>query len=1657
MDLYDIVRLSETENEDLDGKSAFITRIRASASDTYDLFFPGDDHTKPAFLTYNELVPEKGNVKNIIVSDSLKNPYKTLSETLNLAKGSLLVGVLRSDPTKNDPLQVIRFTDNNLVVTRTNDPTEQVIDIPLDNGIGIGSIYGFLQPAIINDDDDSEPTISPEKQAFIERIKDIPELRIIYTKTPLINERTEIPVVGGTQDVSRLTGQLVSAIRAIDSKDKVDNTRIQSLIKETTIHNGTERVIVDQDTPIMIRSKQSFPPWIIPVDSSRLDGIITDKLPSDRIIDESETDRKKPFHIFNKTTGAGLKLPPAKGDHLQQVLTRMEVIVSKDPPVTTDKAYTSKYTTDFYRKRILLPTIPNSCSRTPFSSSFREPDYYNPERVIVLPPSSYSPSNAKLIHKLNENPWLSKSVIDPDAIVESAISLTNTIIRTPYSLSKGAIASEEHILASVSPTIEAILSLPMHNGSLDEIGRKGVAYGYDTHGIFTHDERVIASAYFKIASERINTILKEKDAIVPIYSVSPSGLYKSLKDLHTLYPNTLGLINNQEALDRVIQTDGDYGSVLMGMLGADEYTSMDTQIREIIKKSEGNRTRIHEEMSMIQGKLKGLEDALRTLPKIAKHYGSRKEVEKAKGTIPLWDEHLDDDPDKKLYYSDRFRKIVGKILNDMQASGELDEILRKENIGETSAADAAAAIAVIGDDSTKEERWNTEDIIRKIPAERLEDAVREDLNRYNLTVGESARLTGERFETIVQRVILGGRPVREGDIALITRHLRTAAYKWDNKNAKWIALREDEAIFAGNDAIPSPNPTKIFTKTLHLNKEYRQLSKMKDDLEMIARRPDMMADPDKLNASLNSLIDSVSERADKRIAFLQRNRVIDEIPFLYDRSKYITQRYSYEAKEIPEDGEPDSRITRSELKRARLYATLQTDMDLDLFEAGYGAIGEDITSSKKGDRFGSAGEIGSTDPILKITNERNGSSTFISEVTGRERIVRVYLATIAFMETLLRTPLTHNEIIICLKEVGSVLPIKANNRDAIQRGVAIYCTIVCTRLNNKVLIPKTDGETPPPTQTTLPSYRVPFLKGEPNGILPFIVSVLTKVSKKSVEGRSTTTFAVILKYIGKVGLTTSRENTESTIISRLRDIISRISKTTPSLISRVLQMRTKRIQETDTEKGLRIANKWETLPIIHNPHPESLIVEVSRKLLQDTELLLKDPQGEPYPANSGLSLPIHTPELKTILEKIHNTYSEKIQELLYSRDIESFAQRSVVLTSPAPAFIGVLRDRIPTTPLTDAEAPDTEYATPYAIGSMEKSGVNTRARELLDTLIREVLQDGEIGLIGRGSTKPIDALQRPLRSPEDMNGALKSGLIAYNDALILATEQYIRSLKSKSEPISCEETLYPAQYKKYPSGSRSIPIYTCHEIIQGLLGGVSPLSVEYSKTTVAQGGVRNTVLTGENTYFARISELSSLLDDLRIRSIDRILDLQSIAIRIRKELSNTQDTISQDEMMDIMYKALNEGSEKEEILMSIEMYVTLLAHTSDVFDRTRDTSLVHTDVNDAILDEELNHDRERERQRFIYQLEALDPERRELARASRALGVDLAGTIARDPRKFNAEYYEMVNSLVATQEMQENAPDNATRYGDRQDMEWDHDARDGAFEGVDQIEGLDYD
>lgn len=1619
MDLYDIVRLVIPDNEDLDGKSAFVTRIPASASDVYDLFFPGDDSAEPAFLTYNETSPEKGTVPNVVTDDSLKNPYKTLAETLDIKQGSYLAGTLRENPSKTHALQVVRFTDTSIIVTRTNTSTEQTIEIPMENGIGVGSIYGFLRPAVVGDD--SEPELDPEKKAFLERINDIPDISIIYTKTPLIQERTEIPTIGGTHDMSRLTGQIVSAIRAIDSKDKTDNTRIQNLIQETTLYNGDSRVIIAQDEPIMIRSKLPFPPWMIPIDESRVDGIVTSQNTSERIQDEREVNRKRPYHLLNKITGSGLRMTPARGDGIQEIPERMEVIFSKEPPVDISKPFKGTYTTDFYRKRVLLPAVPNACSRTPISSSFRDPDYYKPGGTVVLPPRHYAPPMSPLLHRMSGNPWVSPTSIDPDSMVESSVPLSNTLIVSRFLLPPESIGSVRAMMSYTSPRLESVLTLPMSHGGIDEIGRKGVAYGFDKHGILTHSERVIASSYLKIAKNRIRERLGDRDVLVPLYSVSPKGLYKDLGDLQLLYPTILGLISKEEALDRIIQTQGDHGRVLLGMMGADEYTSMDSTIRDIITNAEGKRIRVREEMADVQSRLRELETTLRTLPMIAKHYGSRKEVEKAKGSIPLWDEHLDDDPDKRIYYSDRFRKIVGRVLNEMQSMGEL-EIRGGEDTGD--------------------------DLIGKIPPEKLEEAVREDLNRYNLSVGETAQITGERFDTMVQRIILGGRPVREGDVALITRHLRTAAYRWDEKNLRWNPIRDDEDIFAGDDINPKANSTRIFTKTLHLNKEYRQLSKTRDDLEMIAKRPEIMTDPEKLTESLNTLVENVSKNADSRIVYLQRNRVIDEIPFLYDRIEYTNIRYSYE---IPEDGEEDSRISRADLRRARVEATLETDTDLDLFEAGYGAI---LPTTE---RFGSAGSILANDPVLKITNERMGPSTFISEVSGRDRLKRVFLATIGFMEILLRSPLTQGEVVMSAREVDTILPVKATNRDAIQRGVGVYCAMIGSRMSSSVLIPKSEGETPPPVKNTLPSYRVPFRDTEDDGLLEFIVRVLTKSARMSVEGRSTTAFSVILKNIGRVGVTRTREDPDGkSAITRLRDIISRISRGSPSITARVLQTRTQKIRVTDTEKGLRMVKRWETIPIIHNPHPESSIIRIARDLLQDVEVFLKDEQGNPYPANSGLELPINTPNVIYALEKIHNTRSENLQELFYSRRLESVApMQSLVVTGPAPAYIGVIRGRIPTVPLTDMEAPTTSPVTPEPMGSITPRDIRGRAGELLKDLIDEILREGEIGHLSRVDSRPMNSLNRELRAPEDTNGALKGGFIAFHDAVLLAIQQYSRILLGENEPTSCEQILYPSEYSSYQKGSREIPIYTAHEIVKGLIRGISPLSIQYSKRTYPEkGGSRNTVLTGDTTYFARVREIVGILEDLSVRTVDI---LAQIVGNIRTLLSDLPDVVTRPQLMDVVYSVLNEGSDIPEKIMGIELYLTLLGHSSNIFQKTPDLSLIHSDINDTILDEELNYDRERERQRFIYQLEALDPERRELARASRALGVDLAGTVAKDPRKFNAEYYQITNSLVATQEMQDQVPEMSGAYGDQGDVQGARDAVEGAFEGVDQIEGIDFD
>lgn len=1648
MELYDIVTLIAPGDDDLDGKNAFITRVKASASDSYDLFMPASEDSGPRFLQYNDSKPEKGDVQGVITDDSLKNPYKTLTETLQIEGGSLLVGTLRNTPTQTHPLKVIRITDNALVVFRTDDITETPIELPLENGIGIGSVYGFLQPAL--DPDDTEPVVHPDKQAFLDKLSGAKDITVVYTKTPVIPEIIEKQVVGGTNDLSRLTGQIVGAIQALDSNSKIDNTRIHSLIEDTTINVGDGRAIRNQYAPIMIRANMALPPWIIMVDESRPDGIVSDLPTAERIIDENEVNRRVEYHIYNRESGAGLQLPMASGTGNQEVTERMEVIFPQEDAIEISKDFgknTHAITSAFPRKRVLLPAVENIASKNPLASAFRIADQFRARTAVILPPLHYAPSSAPIITRLSEKPWMSENIIDPDAIGELESPPTD-IINSPSLLPREITGSKDGILAYVSPTIDAMLRLPMSLGSMGEIGRRGAAYGFNYSHLFTHEERDVLSRYLTKSSEIVINRLREKDVTVPIYSVSPKGLYRDLTNLTTLYPEIIGFIRKEEAFNRISQADADFGAVLLGMLGTDEYTIMRDKMSAIIDKSEGERTRIREKMAEIQEQLREMETSLRTLPMIAKHYGSRKEVEKAKGTTPLWDEQLDNDPDRHIYYSDRFRKIVGKILNEMQASGDIDIRPKKDD-----------------DKIDADDICDPNEFVKQIPHERLREAVEEDLDRYNLSVGESERITKERYAVIVNRIMLGGRPVQNDDVALITRHLRTSAYKWDAKNKRWNPIKDDEAIFAGNDIQPKANATRIFTQTLHLNKEYRQLSKMKDDLEMIARRPHMSLDPERLNHSLDTMVDRVSAIANKRIAFLRKNRVIDEIPFVHDRIKFLIERYSQEP--IPEDGEDNGRITYADLRRAKMVATLETDTDLDLFEAGYGSM--DTTTSAPTERFASSGSIVETDPLMKLVERRDGPAGFVSEVSGIDKLVRVFLISISYLEKLLSTPLSNEEIIMCAKEAKQILTMKANNKEAIQRGIAMYCAVLCTRTHTPVILPKAEGVTPPPASHILPSYRVPFRESESDGLLPFIVHVLTRSARTKTDAPSTTTFLVILKTIAKTGLIRTREDPEGKkAINILRDKISRIANNSPSIIARVIRMRSKVIKLDDTESGLRIAKRWEYLPITHNPNVHSPLIQVARALLKDSRILLRDPNGVPYPNNASLPMPVTEASLFKTLSDIHTTPAEQLLEILFRpRDETKRQAKTLTLITYAPTFIGVLRERIPTTPLVAAEVPTTHDVTPDTLPVIrEKPRLDqTKITTSLSKLVDEIYREGELGHSSSKST--MESLLTDLRSPDDRNGALRSGMIAYHDALILALEQYLRIINSTEEPIPCEQKLYPSKYKLYQTGSRELPIYTIHEIASSLLKGINPLSIQYSKGTYGEkGGTRNTVLTGNNTYFSRIIEIVGILRDLGTRDLLMINGISKMVTKIRRALSLTEERIDRARVLQIIYTILDnqeagkEGEEDDDLnIRIIELYITLIGHPSGVFKRTMDTSLVHSDVDDRILDEELNYDREKERQRFIYQLEALDPERRALARASRALGIDLAGKVARDPRKLNPEYYKIVNDLVATQEMAD-APVEGERlpgYGDADDVAFELEAVEGAPDEVAQIGDLDYD
>jgi hypothetical protein len=526
-----------------------------------------------------------------------------------------------------------------------------------------------------------------------------------------------------------------------------------------------------------------------------------------------------------------------------------------------------------------------------------------------------------LIHRVSFENWsLPSSPINTSKYITSSFF---KIPKEPTFLPDGIMPDIRKTLSFLTiPFSELVRIIPyqMGWGSLTEIGKYGSPYNYHFLHRLTSGERTIGTQVFESVSRQIATRLDTLPKETKIQVPSPKPLFGDKEGLPKLYPETIGLIGVKEAYNRITQIVGDYGSVLYGILGANEYYGLRDTLFAIVKESEGKRNEIREEMAKVQSQLKELEGTLRTLPRVSKHYGSRKEVEKAKGTIPLWDESLDDDPDRFLYYGSRLEKIVGSVLNEMQANGELD--LAPSSINDV-------------------EMCSTEPLISKIPPVKLEEAIRRDLDKYNTALSEDKQLKGDQYDQIVKRVMLGGRPVENGDVALITRHLRTAAYRWNAERRAWVAIRDDEEVFTGDDVIPNQTATRVFSKTLFLNKQYRLLSKTKDDLELLSRRPDLMMDPEDITRRITELMDSVAEVSERRLAQLKKNRVLDEVAFMFDSIPMLMSRNIPEREESKDEGEgdgedgmPHGRLTRRQLHKAKMTEELVTDTDLELFEGG---------------------------------------------------------------------------------------------------------------------------------------------------------------------------------------------------------------------------------------------------------------------------------------------------------------------------------------------------------------------------------------------------------------------------------------------------------------------------------------------------------------------------------------------------------------------------------------------------------------------------------------------------------------------------------------------------------------------------------------------------
>jgi hypothetical protein len=1721
----------------------------------------GDYDTPSRIIRFRKNDPTS-DVDNIIVEDDKRNTFDTIGETLGLEQGTILAGHLRENPGVTHPLRVVRVNDSEIYVSRLDDSTEKVFRIPLEEGISPSSEYAFLRPAILEDDGESKTDdrikteIEQAKENFIATLKNTAGVKVIYTEMPTIIEREESIRPGGSRDVERIAGQVVSAISALDTRGTLDHgadgSRIRDILLKNTLGMGSDgRTPIKGDEPILIRGKTSYklPEWVLPISikQKKDDDTGAFSLNTEDFIknvpDMARDNRSQPYSFYYKTATSALRIPPdqtdkrGEGDVLP-ITSPTLVVFTEQPTIELDeltlrnKKMVGKFPpTEMDMRRILTPE-----DRTLTGGVLKEGDKISVKTGLTIPNQGYVPPDAPLELRLrSELPWRVRSgsnISVGDAMISSTYNPV-VLSKKALLLPNGIIKSAKDTLSFLSPTLTTLIKAlpPIRIGSLRTIGNIGASYGwYDTNKM-SDIERVLVSIYLEkvngLIKNYVNSLPKEPGFTFPI----PDAIFKGNEGLRSMYPNTIGIIGEREAFDRIMSTYGDYGRLLLYVLGTNEHRDIQRVIEAVIKESEGRRIEIRNQMAIVQEQLRELDSRLKSLPAIAKHYGSRKEIEQAnllareQKIRPLWDPSLDNDVHAVLYNGERLNKVIGSVLAELQERGELD--LRP------------SVTRAPGDEMDEIVCDEDETIASRIPPEILVNAVREDLIKYNATLPTKSQIPDEKFEIIVKRIIQGGRPVETGDIALITRHLRTAAYRWNDDMHRWVPVKETDEMFQSDDIDPAKTKAaKVFTKTLALNKEYRVLSKTRDDLELLSTRPDMMMSPEMYKGVIDDMLEKITELSDKRTAIIGANRILDEYPFVHDvipnlvpRFVVATEMIGKREEDMGVEGLPAA--TREDFRKALVTDKLVVDSELELFMAGYKGYMEQkdaikeigMDSATAGLRASSIGDIpiGVDDPAMADIMGRRGGVSYITEASGENKKRRIYLGAIGFMETLFGIQLTQDEIVGCYTDYASVIPSGLSSAGAIiLKGIAMYCLMIMTRVGTEIHLPKSEGVTPPASNQYLPSYAGMPLLGE-NDIkkakfIEYVINVLQKTTEKSLKDtKATTVYIVVLtnlkktELLGKIrdGKDKEERRNEKDPVMILAETIKKCYSISPTGIIRVLQTdesygiykKTKMAGRVEIKGGesaivLRTIGEWEKLPITHMPHPNSLLMKKATEVLREQKILFRDAYGVPYPQNASLGSYIKTPELPNNLENMKHAGAERLSEIMYKRDplYKSFSKRrrgvggveegierdeTTVLLTPTPKFISVRRERVEGGRLMGAEVPAMETLEALAPSKLPSPGGEEAKGEKLNEekireLFKDILAENEVELLERDDIEGVERFLRVIKVIEDFNGTTRGNLIAFHDAMMMALEQIRRRYKGEREPTPIEANIIGSkEYSGYKFNIDSVPIYTARRLVKRVLKGIEPMKIEYSKEDYPEkGGTTNTILTGKNSYFENVKILNRLLREYGLRTLETTETMIKLIREIGELLQNYPPRVSVEratgEIAGIMKKYYMNVGEKTEFL-SVNIYVAILSHRmrngDSIVEIIRNTSGEYTDVNEEIIDEELNHDRERERQRFIYQLEGLDPERRKLVRSVRALGLDLAGKVAQDPRKFNSEYYELQLEMITEQQIEERYDPTKTMgvevrtgvYGDGEDIMNERDAEGGAAIEMEKIEDLDYD